>query len=54
MEDDCFNCARTASESYDLILDSRTVVEDVRVCEDCVSEFEEEDWIDVEECGSDS
>jgi hypothetical protein len=49
MGEDCFNCACPASETYDLTLDSGEVLEGVRVCEGCVSEFEKEDWIDVRE-----
>jgi hypothetical protein len=48
MGEDCFNCACSASETYDITLDSGATLEGVCVCEDCVSEFENEDWIDVE------
>ena len=49
MDEECFNCAASASDSYTLVLESEKVLEETVVCEDCVSGFRDEDWIKVED-----
>lgn len=45
MDTECFNCVSPASNRYTVIIDGSKVVEDAVICEECVSEFQEEDLI---------
>ena len=47
MAGECFQCVQPASDRYTLNLESSTEIEDVFVCEECLSDFRETDWIDV-------
>ena len=47
MDEECFNCAASASDSYTLVLESEKVLEETVVCEDCVSGFRDENWIEI-------
>ncbi|UIO99765.1 hypothetical protein Hbl1158_14775 [Halobaculum sp. CBA1158] len=45
--DECFSCAGSALEHRTLLLEGNTVLEDVVICADCLSDFETVEWIEV-------
>lgn len=49
MDGECFACVGPASEQYTLILEGGKVIEDKWVCESCISDFRDEEWIEVHE-----
>lgn len=49
MGGECFVCMGAASERYTLILEDSTVIEDKRVCNECLVSFQETDWIQVQD-----
>lgn len=49
MSDECFNCAGAASEQYTLILHDGTVLQEKTVCDPCISDFRDTEWIKVRE-----
>lgn len=53
VDDECFNCTASASDSYTLVLSSEKVLEDTALCESCVSDFRDEDWIELRSTDSD-
>lgn len=48
-EDECFNCAEPASETYTLVLAPGRILEDKVLCDTCVSDFRDVEWIEVHE-----
>lgn len=50
MGGDCFNCADgPVSEAYRLAVESVGVFEHKHICRDCVREFREVDWIEIQD-----
>lgn len=49
MSDECFNCAGPASEQYTLILPGGKVLENKSVCDPCISDFRDTEWMKVVE-----
>jgi hypothetical protein len=47
-EEECINCNRPASERYGVYFDSGRTIEDVVLCEQCVDEFAQTDFMVVE------
>ncbi|SFH60673.1 hypothetical protein SAMN04488066_1124 [Halorubrum aquaticum] len=46
--EECFNCAASTPKCYTLILEGSTVLKDVAVCRECVSDLRNVEWIEVE------
>lgn len=44
---ECFTCGGAASERYEMVLDSDTVLEDVVMCEACRASHESVPWIEI-------
>ncbi len=49
MNRECFMCVEPASDQYTKLLESGTMFEDKWVCEACIVELRQEDWIEVHE-----
>jgi hypothetical protein len=47
--EECFHCVGPASERYTLVLETGKVVKDKWLCDECVSAFREEDWMEIHE-----
>lgn len=52
MDKECFNCVEPASDRYTVIVEGSTVVDGAVMCDDCVSEFRDEDWIEVHDAST--
>lgn len=46
---ECFTCNMEGAERQTFILDSAKVIEDKLICEDCLAEFKELEWIEVKD-----
>lgn len=44
---ECFSCAQSASEYYTLVLEDSKIIEHVLVCEECMADFRDTEWIEV-------
>lgn len=49
MDGECFACVGPASEQYILVLESGKVLEDKWVCDGCLIDFRDEEWIEMHE-----
>lgn len=49
MDENCFNRVASATNQCTLVLGDATVLEAVWVCEECLSDFRQEEWIEVRE-----
>ncbi|MFB6361249.1 MAG: hypothetical protein ABEH59_07995 [Halobacteriales archaeon] len=47
-EEECINCNRPAAERYGIYFDSGRTITDVVLCQECVDEFAETDFMAVE------
>lgn len=46
---ECFNCAGEASERYTISFESGKILKDKLVCESCISDFRDIEWMSVSE-----
>jgi ribosome-binding protein aMBF1 (putative translation factor) len=49
MNKECFMCGQSAQGRYTLVLDNSKIIEDVVVCEECISDLRNTEWIEVYE-----
>jgi hypothetical protein len=49
MGGECFMCGQSAQGRYTLVLDNSKIIEDVVVCEECISDLRNTEWIKVYE-----
>ena len=47
MDDECFVCAEPASDRYTVNLESSRTLEEKTLCDGCISDLRDEEWIDV-------
>lgn len=40
-------CVGDAEKRYTVILETNTILENNLICEDCLSDLQEEDWVEV-------
>lgn len=45
MSEDCFNCGQPTSEQCTLVLEDSTVLKDKTLCQGCISELQDVEWI---------
>lgn len=44
---DCFNCHKEGAKRRTFIVESSEVIENILICEACLSEFQEVEWIEI-------
>lgn len=44
---ECFNCNQEGAERRTFILDSAEVIENTLICDECLMEFQEVEWIEI-------
>lgn len=49
MSDNCLICVEPASNRYTVILDQSRCLEQKLLCDDCITDLEQEDWIELSE-----
>jgi hypothetical protein len=54
MSDKCFICVESASNRYTVILDQSKCLEQNLICDDCITDLEQEEWIELSEEPPDS
>lgn len=54
MGDKCLICVEPASNHYTVILDQSRYFEQTLLCDDCVTDLEQEEWIELSEEPADS
>lgn len=47
MEDECFICVDYASNRYTVVLDQSRRLEKKVLCDDCATELDREEWIEL-------
>jgi len=51
MAGDCFVCVEPASDYYTVVLEGPRALSEQAICDRCVSELREEEWIEFQEGG---
>ena len=47
MSKECFICSELATDRYTLVLENTEFFEDKLICDDCIPDFQETEWISV-------